>query len=209
MHLYCFGSICRGEVTSESDVDLLAIVDGYDDRFDKDKYSIYSYERIRELFQEGNPFAWHLYKEAKLIHADDKNDFLRSISSPSRYSNREMHCLKFLNILEDAMGSISKSNNSVVLDLSTTFLAIRNFAICYSMGDISKANFSRGAALQLGKKSLPLRREEYKVFESCRILSTRGQGSTLEKSEINLAIKSLGVVHDWMNNLMSEVRYER
>ena len=60
MYIYAFGSLCRGQVDLESDVDLLAIVDGHDDRFDPSKFSIYSYNRVREIWQEGNPFAWHL-----------------------------------------------------------------------------------------------------------------------------------------------------
>lgn len=65
MHIYAFGSICRGDVSPASDVDLLAIVDGYDERFSLDDYSIYSYDRIWEIWNEGNPFAWHLALESK------------------------------------------------------------------------------------------------------------------------------------------------
>lgn len=32
MHIYAFGSICRGEIDKNSDIDLLAIVDGFDAR---------------------------------------------------------------------------------------------------------------------------------------------------------------------------------
>lgn len=43
MHIYAFGSICRGEVDSFSDIDMLAIVSGRDERFNPRDYSIYSY----------------------------------------------------------------------------------------------------------------------------------------------------------------------
>lgn len=33
MHIYAFGSICRGEVDASSDIDMLAIVNGHDARF--------------------------------------------------------------------------------------------------------------------------------------------------------------------------------
>ena len=67
MHVYAFGSICRGDVSLTSDIDLLAVVDGYDPRFDPNVFSIYSYNRIEELWAEGNPFAWHLAKESKVV----------------------------------------------------------------------------------------------------------------------------------------------
>lgn len=66
MHIYVFGSTCRGDILPSSDVDLLAIVDGYDSRFDPNIYSIYSYQRIKEIWDEGNPFAWHLSLESRL-----------------------------------------------------------------------------------------------------------------------------------------------
>ncbi|WP_424545407.1 nucleotidyltransferase domain-containing protein [Serratia marcescens] len=55
MHVYAFGSLCRGEMSKYSDIDLLALVNDKDDRFDSDIYSIYSYERLDELWKEGNP----------------------------------------------------------------------------------------------------------------------------------------------------------
>jgi predicted nucleotidyltransferase len=67
MHIYAFGSLCRGEVSRNSDVDLLALVDGFDERFNPEIYSIYSYRRIEELWREGNPFAWHLSLESRLV----------------------------------------------------------------------------------------------------------------------------------------------
>ena len=60
MHIYAFGSLCRGEVDFGSDVDLLSIIEGPDSRFDPDVFAKYSYDRIRSLWKEGNPFAWHL-----------------------------------------------------------------------------------------------------------------------------------------------------
>ena len=69
MHIYAFGSLCRGEIDIDSDVDLLAIVGGPDRRFNSDTYSVYSYKRIAELWAEGNPFAWHLTYESRMVYA--------------------------------------------------------------------------------------------------------------------------------------------
>ena len=77
MHVYAFGSLCRGEIRPDSDIDLLAIVDGYDSRFDQNVFSIYSYTRLAELWNEGNPFGWHLFLESRLIFSADGSDFLQ------------------------------------------------------------------------------------------------------------------------------------
>lgn len=77
MHIYAFGSISRGDIQADSDVDLLAIVDGFDSRFSSDTYSIYSYSRLRDLWLEGNPFAWHLSLESKLVFSS--NNVIKSL----------------------------------------------------------------------------------------------------------------------------------
>lgn len=79
MHIYAFGSVCRGEIDNQSDIDLLAVVAGHDDRFDSSIYSIYSYNRLKELWKEGNPFAWHLASEAKIIFSSNGEDFLSQL----------------------------------------------------------------------------------------------------------------------------------
>src|SRR5262249_8872008 len=102
MHIYAFGSVCRGDVSLGSDVDLLAIVTGYDDRFDPDIYSIYSYQRIREIWKEGNPFGWHLTLEGKLLFASDGSDFLQGLGAPERYQHCLRDCVKFHTLFREA-----------------------------------------------------------------------------------------------------------
>ena len=50
MHIYAFGSMCRGDISIGSDIDLLALVEKHDPRLDPGKFSIYSYKRIGELW---------------------------------------------------------------------------------------------------------------------------------------------------------------
>src|SRR6266404_7934405 len=95
MHIYVFGSLCRGELEFGSDVDLLAITDEFGPRFDAETFSIYSYNRIRALWKEGNPFAWHLATEAKLVFASDGRNFLIDLGPPSEYIRCTEDCMKF------------------------------------------------------------------------------------------------------------------
>lgn len=71
---YSIHAISRGvdlliPISVDSDIDLLALVEveGFDQNIDPDKFSIYSYKRIQELWTAGNAFAWHLSLESKLI----------------------------------------------------------------------------------------------------------------------------------------------
>lgn len=76
-HIYAFGSLCRGELDEFSDVDLLACVESQEQvrNINPRRFSVYTHDRIRALWSEGNPFAWHLYLESKLVFASDDKDF--------------------------------------------------------------------------------------------------------------------------------------
>lgn len=205
MHIYAFGSVCRGEVTTASDVDLLAITAGYDGRFDAAQYSIYSYDRVREIWAEGNPFAWHLFIESKLIYAEDGNDFLKELGTPTTYSNTAADCAKFLALFQTAENAIRSGTNSEVFELSNIFLAVRNFATCYSLGISDKAIFSREAALRIGVDSLKIDSAAYAVLENARLLCTRGEGSIIGEVELDIAVRELTSISQWMSRLMERV----
>jgi hypothetical protein len=205
MHIYAFGSVCRGDVSPESDIDLLAIVEGHDARFSAEDYSIYSYERIREIWQEGNPFAWHLAIESKMLFASDKTDFLSSIGKPGPYRRCREDCEKFRALFEEATVSFTSHPDSKIFDLSMVFLAIRNFATCYSLGKMDKPDFSRSAALRLGDRSLTISADAYEVLQRSRILSTRGTGESVSAEEANLASGYFADIGGWMRQRMSEV----
>lgn len=204
MHIYAFGSITRGEIDIWSDIDLLALVDGYDDRFDITTFSVYNYERIAELWREGNPFAWHLSHEAKLVHTPDGTDFLATLGPPSAYRQKYRDCNKFFALFTRAKQELAPRSPTVVFDLSVVFVAIRNFASSFLLGR-GTPDFSRNAALRLGNKSVPIRRNDYSTFERARLLCTRGAGERLTASEIESAIEAAPAIEAWMLELLEEV----
>ncbi len=202
MHIYAFGSVCRGDIDINSDIDLLAIVDGEDNRFSPDVYSIYSYSRVSEIWAEGNPFAWHLFLESKLIYSSNENNYLSKLGRPSAYSNGTKDCEKFHQIFLAARESINKSSLCEIFDLSIIFLSIRNFATCFSLSASNKPDFSRNSAINLGSNSICITAQQYQVLEKARILSTRGVGSKISKDEIHLAMGCIESVNDWMVELL-------
>jgi Nucleotidyltransferase domain len=205
VHIYAFGSICRGEISPGSDIDLLAVVGEFDVRFDKETYSIYSYKRVAELWKEGNPFAWHLLLESRLLFSSDGNDYLKTLGNPAPYKDCVRDCRKFLRLFQEGADSIATKTTSVVFDLSAIFLSIRNFATCFSLGTMETPSFSRDSALRLGSHNIPLSNDSFRILERARILCTRGFGRAITNEQIALAIQELGKIQEWMDNLMQEV----
>lgn len=208
MHIYAFGSISRGDVQAGSDVDLLAIVDGFDSRFNPDTYSIYSYSRLRDLWQEGNPFAWHLSLESRLVFSSDDDDYLKSLGMPRPYYNCARDCSKFYSLFKEATESIAIGSSSRVFDLSTVFLSIRNLATCYSLGMADQPDFSRNSGLHLGKSSLAITNEAYDILLRSRILCTRGYGANISDGEFRVAISQFEKINDWMVFLTARVNID-
>lgn len=206
MHIYAFGSICRGEIYPNSDVDLLVIGGGDVAQYDPDIYSIYSYEKIQELWREGNPFAWHLSLESRLLFPSDGQDFLQSLGKPAPYSCCIRDCEKFLSLFRDARASLTHSRASRVFELSTIFLSIRNIATCFSLGVLKRPDFSRSSALRLGENDVPLSLVSYQVLERARVLCTRGHGPKIRDDEIDAALRELDGVYDWMKGLVEEAK---
>jgi len=200
-HIYAFGSVCRGEIDAASDIDLLACLSAPNHHITPEKFSIYKYERIRELWNEGNPFSWHLHLESKLIYSSDGANFLMELKEPSKYNKAVEDCIKFQKLFSESYDSLMKSSNSFVFHLSCMFLATRNFATCYSLGN-GQPNFSRMSPLLIDQ-SLSIAREDFDIFARARILSTRGHGSSISEAEVNTAKSSALIIQNWMRKILS------
>lgn len=197
MHIYVFGSLCRGELDLKSDVDILIISD--DQAYlEYNDYSVYSYNKVRELWIKGNPFAWHLYLESKLVFSNDGCDFLRSLGEPNKYSDIKNDFYKFKEIYECSIRELSVNYNNV-FNLSCIFLSIRNIATCYSLY-LGKPIFSR---LSMIKISLPLDVpvKVIEILEKCRILSTRGVGDNLTELEFEMVVEHLDSINKWFDKI--------
>ncbi len=205
MHIYAFGSICRGDISVESDIDLLAIVDGQDSRLAPEKFSIYSYSRIRQLWLAGNAFAWHLSLESRMIYASDGRDFLQQLGFPSEYLGVKNDCRKFKDIFEHSFQAIKNGSPSLVFELSTIFLSLRNLATCYSLIVNDKPTFGRDSARRLGSRSLKIDEDIYSLLMRSRILSTRAVGSNIENVEFDRLIVELKKCQAWIDGICQEV----
>jgi Nucleotidyltransferase domain len=205
LHIYAFGSICRGEVSRDSDVDLLAVWTGGPNSLNRRMFSIYAHRRIKEIWQEGNPFAWHLHLEARPLFLGDGMDFLANLGAPGPYTQRARDCAKFHNLLQAARASAETSRSTIVFDLSAAFLAIRNFATCYRLDPPVTYDFSRHSACCLMGDTPCISADQYAVLERARILCTRGTGEPLSTAETSLGFASLASLDNWMTGLRRDL----
>jgi hypothetical protein len=202
MHIYAFGSVCRGEIDYGSDIDLLACVDEPARQIDPQKYSIYRYERLKTIWNEGNPFAWHLHLESKLLFSSDGSDFLAYLGKPAPYEASFDDCEKFRRLFDRSYQELQRSSNSAVFHLSCMFLAVRNYATCHSLS-VGQPIFSRNSPLMV-KPSLRIDPAAFSILMRARLLSTRGHGENILPEEVSVAIKAAAVVPSWMEALKSE-----
>jgi len=201
MHIYAFGSICRGEILPGSDIDLLAVVTGNVAGLSTSMFSIYSHAKMRQIWSQGNPFAWHLHLESKLLHSSDDRCFMDELGCPSPYVNAEQDCRRFIAIFREAADSARSDHNSIVFDLSAIFLGLRNFCSCYLLGQ-GRPNFSRGVALSLMGDNPPVSIETYRTVERARLICTRGYGVEPNHTEIEQTLKELPELEKWMLSLL-------
>jgi hypothetical protein len=208
MEIYAFGSIVRGEIDQFSDVDIL-VLKHYLEKIsvlDKDGYSIYSFERIGQLWEEGNPFAWHLFSESKCLFSENSIPHLLSLGKPKPYSNLINDLNKFYKLYLDSIQSLESNNNSIDFDLSMVFLAIRNFASCFSLGFLRIQEFSRDTALKIDNYSIQIDLKVYERLKASRILATRGIGEIITEKELNELKKEFNVIEKWFTSLIKLVK---
>jgi predicted nucleotidyltransferase len=204
MHIYAFGSICRGELDIDSDIDLLAISDSKTG-FDPNTFSIYSYNRIRELWEEGNPFAWHLAFESRLIFSSDKSDFLEELGIPNEYKKVNEDCAKFDLLFHTTLRSLTESPENYVFELSNIYLAIRNYATCFGLGCLGVKQFSRYSPLRIQEYSLSISPVSFSILQRARFLCTRGRGAMIDSEQFTLVAKEFPLIQSWIEKLNTKM----
>lgn len=203
-HFYAFGSICRGEIDRSSDIDLLACITGPNSDIDTAKFSVYQHERLQCLWAEGNPFAWHLHLESRLLFSSDGVDFIKSLGIPAAYKAGAEDCEKFASLFSESLDQLEKTRVNATFNLSCMFLGTRNFATCYSLWR-GHPIFSRNSPLLIDAP-LSVGEEVFGVLTRARVLSTRGIGNALLEEEIMITLELVPAIQAWMAQLLAEVR---
>lgn len=171
--IYVFGSICRGEVSPTSDVDILVLPFTNVRSNFPNGWSIYTPEIIREYYSQGRLFAWHLHLEAKCIFSLNEIPFLTTLGSPKAYSTMNQDIDELEILLQEAINELKNGTKSFVYELGIAYTAIRDIAMSASWALLKAPSFSSDAPYQL-PSPCPLDYSTYNLAKLARHSSTRG-----------------------------------
>jgi hypothetical protein len=181
--LYIFGSAVRGEVSSSSDIDVLAIPLGSGEREYPNNWSVYAPETIESYFRAGRLFAWHLHLEAKCIYSSNPGSYLSSLGVPAPYSSARKDIDDLADMLRQALLEIQHKTNSLIYELGIAYTAIRDIAMAASWSLMDRPCFSRSAP-HLLPIPCPISVEAYKGAMLARHSSTRGSEHEIDAERI-------------------------
>lgn len=172
--IYLFGSLTRGEVSSDSDIDILVVPDPNHEPYQyPGDWSVYSRSTIASYYAEGRLFAWHLYLEAKCVHSASNIPWLASLGQPTAYRTAASDIDSLATLLQYSIREIRNGTASLVFELGLVYTAVRDIAMCASWSQLNRPCFSRRAPYLLPVRC-PLEENVYNVAMTARHCSTRG-----------------------------------
>lgn len=197
--LYVFGSICRGEISPTSDVDVLVVPFSDDRSCYPSNWSIYTPQLLREYYSQGRLFAWHLHLEARNIFTSNDRPYLSMLGEPSLYSTMRSDIDDLEELLQESLNELRNGTKSEVYELGIAYTAIRDIAMSASWSILGAPCFSSDAPYRLPNPP-PLQIGTYKQSMLARHSSTRGVEMSLD---IDKAVKDIvnAPFGHWINSL--------
>lgn len=187
--LHVFGSVARGDADSQSDLDILAViinnrkppeqpVRDYIQQIYGKKSSIswYSYKRIKELYQQGHLFAWHIFLESKEIAYTQEPGIIRQLGKPSKYATAHEDIASLIDILSSINDAIRQCPRNAIYEAGLIYVCARNIALSTSSFTSEGLDFSRYSPynLNIGSFSFPIPLADYELLIQARHSSMRG-----------------------------------
>lgn len=215
-----FGSYARNESQSDSDVDILAIIDR-NSNFNKTKLveklkcfykldislSIYSKRRISEMFNAGHLFAWHLFNESEsLING---MDYLRDQNKPRDYNHFVFDFNSIYEILLTIGNQINEYPSNIIYEAGLIYLCARNISISASWYSSNGLSFGRYAPYTINIRnipSFPILKENYDKLIQSRQASMRG--TIAPRLDKKIVLENYRQICDWSLRLKKSVEDE-
>ncbi|MCO5095664.1 MAG: nucleotidyltransferase domain-containing protein [Xanthomonadaceae bacterium] len=201
--IYVFGSICRGESTPTSDVDVLVVPLEVDSSQFPQNWSVYSPELLSEYFKAGRLFAWHLHLEAKCVFSLRSEPFLASLGPPAPYSTIVEDTDDLEVLLNEALNELAAGTQNVIYELGIAYTAIRDLAMSASWSLLARPCFSADAPYRLPVDP-PLPRDIYHQAMVARHASTRGSQLTFDPTS-TAQIVTKAPLENWVATLREAI----
>ena len=217
--VYLFGSFARDEGDDVSDVDLLAIVEdgqgtvpdhcvldcvpaGLNGR--EPSISWYGKGRIRQMFEGGELFAWHLHQEAKFLQG--RENLISMLGEPSAYASAADDVFSFKEIAAGVREELLNQPQNALYELGLVYVCLRNASMAASAVLCGQPDFSRRSPYHLGSEvsACPLLAEEYDIAMRARMAGQRG----IEPPQVTLAYANSVAdrAFEWLGVLTQKVR---
>lgn len=188
--IYLYGSMARGDVTKDSDCDLLiAIKDCSEETFSSIKdatskwhpelnceIAIYQISALKAMQTKGSLFLWHIKTEAQIVYSRG-NQVASILAQLAEYSGAPDAIAEYCEIMHDIMTDDTDDIDVIQYNLSIMATLIRNTCIvcCYLIGDKQFGRISpvRTCASYF-KDQFPISLKDYEQLYLYRISINRG-----------------------------------
>lgn len=211
--LYIFGSTARGDADDRSDLDILAVVEDQQGtvsiqeverklpRHLKNRelsISWYGENRIIEMFDNGELFAWHLYRETVPIF--ENRAIISELGRPSFYEGGLQDVSSFRKILNGIPFQVDTAPENAVYEMGLIYVCLRNIAMAASWTLRGVPDFSRYSPFELPHvRPVPLSRGEFDMAMRCRLAGQRGLSPPL------VAASQVREIHDRIDRWIAEL----
>lgn len=219
--VFVFGSYGRGDHDDTSDLDILAVVENGKGRVPTDKVlkylppilrhlppeiSWYGQSRVRNMFEGGELFAWHLHGDAQPIF--DPSGFLRSLGTPKQYVAAIEDIKSFQSLLDGVPQQLRSAPWNRVYEAGLVYICARNIAMSASAVLLDAPDFSRNSPLNLRDSApFPLTVTEYSELMHCRLAGQRGQ-QIPHLNDVGAVISVHARVSAWAELVLDRVEQE-
>lgn len=209
-----FGSFAREEQTVDSDYDILVILQKSQritselrtqvcDLFDREiSISWYNEGRIKEMYEMGHLFAWHIFQESKPLYIF--RDFISHLDKPKKYVFFHEDVWSLIEILKPTKASVEHNDRNLIYEAGLVYVCIRNIAICASPFFELGYRFSVDAPLAMG---MPIETSDFELLKQCRYASIRGYSVPEISSEKFFQLYDLAL--DWGKNILIQMKQKK
>lgn len=223
LYLGYFGSAVRDDFDEKSDMDILCVLEKNATVTELDlrsflnsesanflghkrlDLSIYSHQRLVEMWKEGHLFAWHISLESMPFKGFEC--FKKTMGLPNEYVNSSGDISRLIEILSDVQSALANRIVSKIYEAGLIYVAVRNIGISASWYSDAGLNFSRMApySLVIDGESIdfPILEDKYNMLIAARHAAVRGgRPPCLDATELRGICEKLV---DWSGRVLEKV----